>query len=159
MIQFAFNYDKKKTLQALRFHFIARKEIKLLVILINVFAVLSAILYYTKKIRPEYFLLGSVLWITIMIAVWFILPYTVYQKTELFKHEFIATINNEKLIFESENGSAAWQWKQFESFFETPNFFHLYFNSKSFILLPKDVIGEENKHDLREILRNNITAK
>jgi len=159
MIQTAFHYDKKKTIQALRFHFIARREIKFLVLLINVFAVASAILFYTKKIRPEYFLLGSLLWIIIMIAVWFILPITVYNKTELFKRSFIAYINPEKLIFEAEHGSATWQWQQFESFFETPNFFHLYFSTKSFILLPKDEIGEENKHEIRGILNEKIGKK
>lgn len=79
-MQFGFNYNKKKTIQALRFHFISRKEIRLLVIVVNVFAIVSAILFYSKKIRPEYFLLGSILWLAIMIASWYILPYTVYKK-------------------------------------------------------------------------------
>ncbi len=156
MIQFAFNYDKQKTIQALRYHFIARKEVKFLVILINVFAVLSAILFYTKKIRPEYFLLGSLLWILIMLAVWFFLPYTVYKKTQMFQQQFIAMLTTEKLIFETEKGSAVWQWQQFNRYFESPNFFHLYFNSKSFILLPKYEIGDEQKHDIRGILKQQI---
>lgn len=156
MIQFAFSYDKRKTLQGLRYHFISRNEVRILVILINVFAVVSAILFYTKKIRPEYFLLGSFMWIVIMLSVWFFMPYAVYKKTELFKHEFIAILDKDKLIFEAEQGSAVWQWKQFEKYFESPNFFHLYLNGKSFILLPKDVIGEEMKHDIRGILKEQI---
>lgn len=157
MIQFAFNYDKQKTIQALRYHFIARKEVKFLVILINVFAVFSAILFYTKKIRPEYFLLGSLLWILIMLAVWFFLPYTVYKKTHMFQQQFIAMTTADKLIFETEKGSATWQWQQFVRQFESPNFFHLYFSSKSFILLPKYELTEEQKHEIRGIFKQKIT--
>jgi hypothetical protein len=34
----SFTYDKKQVLQALRYHFLSRKEIRLMIILVNVFA-------------------------------------------------------------------------------------------------------------------------
>ena len=37
-----FDYDKGKVIQALRYHFITRREIKVMMILVNVFAILSA---------------------------------------------------------------------------------------------------------------------
>lgn len=158
-MQFAVNYHKKKTLQALRYHFIARNEIKILVILINVFAITSAILFYTKKIRPEYFLLGSVLWIVIMIAVWFILPYSVYKRAPLFKEQYIATLNAEALLFETEKGIAEWPLQKFAYYIETPHFFHLYFNPKSFILIPKEGMDTAMEHDVRGMLNNVIERK
>ena len=47
-----FGYDKKQVLQALRYHLLNRKEIRLMIILVNVFALLSAALFYFKKILP-----------------------------------------------------------------------------------------------------------
>ncbi|MBX2932200.1 MAG: YcxB family protein [Chitinophagaceae bacterium] len=156
-MQFGFVYDKKKTIQALRYHFISRSEIKMLIIVVNVFAIISAILFYFKKIRPEYFLLGSILWLLIMIATWFILPYVVYKKTAMFQQRFIATIQSDKLVLETEAGNAEWQWNRFQRYTESPNFFHLYFNPKSFLLIPNDDIGDEMRHDIRGILKNGIS--
>ncbi len=74
----------------------------------------------------------------------------------MFKERFIAGINENGLSFENEKGEAHWAWSQFEKFLETPYFFHFYFNNKSFILLPKDEMGDEMRHDLRGILNRNI---
>ncbi len=155
-MQFSFSYDKQKTIQALRYHFIAKSDIRFMLILVNVFAIVAAILFYSKKIRPEPFLLGSAIWIFMMVAIWYILPYSIYKKTDNFKEQFIANINENYLVFENENGQASWQWKQFEKFIESPNFFHFYFNNKAFLLLPKDEIGDEMRHEIRGILNRNI---
>jgi hypothetical protein len=155
-MQFGFVYDKKKTIQALRYHFISRKEIRLLIIVVNVFAITSAILFYFKKIRPEYFLLGSIMWLLIMIATWFILPYAVYKKTAMFQHRFIAHFLTEKLILETEAGNASWEWNKFQRYTESPNCFHLYFNTKSFLIIPNDNISDEMRHEIRGILKKGI---
>ncbi len=155
-MQFSFSYDKKKTIQALRYHFISKNDIRILMIVVNVFAVVAAILFYTKKVRPEPFLLGSCVWIFMMVGIWYILPNSIYKKTASFQQQFIAHLNEEYLVFENENGQASWQWNQFEKFLETPYFFHFYFNNKSFLLLPKDEIGDEMRHEIRGILNRNI---
>ena len=41
-----FGYEKRQVLQALRYHFITRPEIKILLIIVNVFTILSAVLLY-----------------------------------------------------------------------------------------------------------------
>jgi YcxB-like protein len=155
-MQFSFSYDKKKTIQALRYHFISKPDIRIMMILVNVFAIVAAVLFYFRKVRPEPFLLGSCVWIFMMVAIWYILPMTIYKKTSTFKETFIAGINEVGLTFENERGEVHWPWTQFERFIETPYFFHFYFNSKSFILLPKDEIGDEMRHEIRGILNRNI---
>lgn len=155
-MQFSFSYDKKKTIQALRYHFISKPDIRIMMILVNVFAIVAAILFYFKKVRPEPFLLGSCVWIFMMVAIWYILPMSIYKKTPTFKEDFIAGINEVGLTFENEKGEIHWSWQQFERFIETPYFFHFYFNSKSFILLPKDEIGDEMRHEIRGILNRNF---
>ena len=51
-----FGYEKGQVLQALRYHFISKAEIRIMIILVNVFALVSIILYALKKIGPPPFL-------------------------------------------------------------------------------------------------------
>ena len=57
-----FGYDKKQVIQALRYHFLMRPEIKVLLVIINVFAITSAVLFAMKKIQAISFLIFSFLW-------------------------------------------------------------------------------------------------
>jgi YcxB-like protein len=108
------SYNKGKVLQALRYHFFSRREIKLMMILVNVFALLAGVLYGLKLIQPLPFLMSSVLWL--------------------------------------------WAWREFSSYYETPGFFHLYFDNKSFFLIPKDALsGQEELEEAREIFRTHIS--
>ncbi|HYC30513.1 MAG TPA: YcxB family protein, partial [Chitinophagaceae bacterium] len=48
-------------------------------------------------------------------------------------------------------------WKDFSSFVESAYFFHLYFDSRSFFLVPKDAFSDLLKlQEARNILRSNI---
>ncbi|MBS1642078.1 MAG: YcxB family protein [Bacteroidetes bacterium] len=155
-MQFSFAYNKKKVLQALRYHFISKQEIKVMIILVNVFAIASAALFYFKKIRPEPFFLGTFVWVMMMVSVWYILPYIIYNKSTTFKEKFIIHFSEHNVTLENERGYVNWEWKMFSKYFESPHFFHLYFDSKSFFLVPKDAMTEENKHDVRALLKNKI---
>ena len=137
-----FEYDKKQVLQALRYHFISRPEIKILLILLNVFTILSAILFFMHKIQPLSFLTFSLLWFVLLITIWRLLPLSVYKKSQTFQDQFSMDLNEQDVVLQTERGSHAWQWREFSSFLESPHFFHLYFNSRSFFLVPKDAFKE-----------------
>jgi YcxB-like protein len=155
-MQFGFSYDKKKVIQALRYHFISRSEIKILMIVVNIFAVASAFLFWFKKIRPEPFFLGSTIWLLLMVSVWYILPYTVYRKASTFKDAFLITFYENNIHLENPKGYVDWEWNRFSHWMETPNFFHLYFDAKSFFLIPKDEISDDQRHELRGIFKQRI---
>ena len=140
-----FTYSKPKVLQALRYHFISRREIRVMVILVNVFALASITLYALKLITPLAFLVGSFLWVMLMLSFWFILPGMVYRRASTFQHAFRMHFNEEGFELEHERGSRSWPWKDLSSYLESPHFFHLYFDSRSFLLVPKDgcASGEE----------------
>ncbi|HEY0732324.1 MAG TPA: YcxB family protein, partial [Chitinophagaceae bacterium] len=72
-----FEYEKAQVLQALRYHFISRPEIRIMLVLVNVFALASLALYAFGKITPAAFLVGSFLWLVLMVSFWFILPFMV----------------------------------------------------------------------------------
>ena len=147
-----FTYNKGKVIQALRYHFITRKEIKLMVVLVNLFAIVSAAFFFFKKISPIAFLLSSILWFSLMIAFWYLLPMIIYKKSDTFKDKFKATLGNEDFIIENERGSRKWSWKEFSSTMESPHFFHLYFDARSFFIVPKDAFPGDDVHTARKIL-------
>ena len=128
-MQVEFSYNKGQVIQALRYHFITRREIRLLIILVNVFAIFAAILFYAGKILPLAFLLSSVLWIGLMGAFWFFLPYSIYRKERTFKDHFKATLEPQHFfITNGKGGGRTWSWREFSNYLETPHFFHLYFD-------------------------------
>ena len=137
-----FGYEKKQVLQALRYHFITRPEIKILLIVVNVFTVISAVLVYLHKILPLSFFIFSVLWFSLLVVVWRILPMSIYKKSHTFQDKFSMSMNEQEVVLDTSRGSHAWQWKDFSSFVESPYFFHLYFNKRSFFLIPKDAFKD-----------------
>ncbi len=159
-MQIFFFYDKKLVIQALRYHFINRFEVRLLMILVNLFAIFAASMLYFHKVSPLAFLLSSVLWIALMTSFWFILPNTVYKKASTFKDTFKMTFGEHRVKLESERGSTEWNWEKFSSYIESPHFIHLYFDAKSFFLVPKKAVEKEGLLDkLRILLRQKIVRR
>jgi len=156
MTSATFSYSKPKVIQALRYHFITRREIKVMIILVNLFAILSAALFFFKKITAIAFLISSVLWFTLMISFWFILPYMIYRRSATFRDQFTVSFNDDEMRLSTERGSKSWPWKAFSSFIESPHFFHLYFDARSFFIIPKEAFGEEEVHEARKLLRSKI---
>ena len=152
-----FGYDKKQVIQALRYHFLSRREIKILLVLINVFAVASAVLFALGKVQPVAFLLFSIMWFALMLAIWTLLPRNIYNKALTFRDHFSMTFTDKEVILWNDRGTQHWPWTAFRNFLESPYFFHLYFDSTSFFLVPKDAFADTTEvQTIRAILRKNI---
>lgn len=152
-----FGYEKKLVMQALRYHFISRREIKLMIILVNVFAIASIILFFAKLVQPVAFLMGSFLWITLMVSFWFILPMLVYKKAVTFQHEFSMDFEEDSFSLRHEKGGKTWAWSALKNYLETPHFFHLYFDSRSFFLVPKSGCKDSDEvHELRTLIKSKV---
>lgn len=152
-----FGYDKGQVIQALRYHFISKKELRWMIILVNAFAILSLLLYAFGKITPVAFILNSLLWMLIMVSTWFILPGVVYRRTETFKHLFTMYFNEDDFTLEHEKGRRNWPYRALKFFKETPKFFLLYFDERSFLLVPKDGLKSIlDVSKLRELLKTKV---
>ena len=152
-----FGYEKGQVLQALRYHFISRPEIRIMLILVNVFALLSITLYFLKKITPMAFLVGSTLWIVLMISFWFVLPGMVYRRAVTFKHEFNMNFTEEGFTLGHEKGSKTWSWTALKNYVESPHFFHLYFDNRSFFLVPKAGCKDKDEvYALRQLIKSKV---
>jgi hypothetical protein len=151
-----FTYNKQKVIQALRYHFITRREIKIMIILVNVFAIVSASLFFFRKISPLAFLVSSVLWFVLMITFWFLLPQMIYRKAPTFQDRLKAILTNDEFRIENKRGGRSWQWNEFSTWMESPFFFHLYFTSRSFFIVPKDAFADDDVHEARKIFKAKI---
>ena len=155
-----FGYEKGQVLQALRYHFISRPEIRIMLILVNVFALASITLYALKKITPMAFFVGSFLWIVLMVSFWFILPGMVYRRAITFKHNFSMQFEEDGFKLEHEKGSKTWPWSALKTWIESPHFFHLYYDSRSFFLVPKSGYRDrEEIAEMRELLKKKVPKK
>ncbi len=153
----SFTYDKRQVMQALRYHFISRPEIRIMLILVNVFALASAFLYYFKKITPLAVLTGSFMWFFLMISFWFVMPAMVYKRAATFKDHFTMRFDEEGFSLGNERGQRSWPWKALSTFMETPNFFHLYFDRRSFFLIPKNCFGDRDEiFEMRQLLKAKV---
>jgi len=152
-MSFTLVFKKPQVLQALRYHFIKQKEIKTLMIVVNIYAITTAILLFYKKIRPELFLLGSTLWILLMVLFWYVLPNWFYKKTALFKYDWQFTMTALGANLWTDQGEAAWSWNEMSYYFESPAFFHFYFGPKTFFIIPKEAIPMEDQHLIRGYLK------
>jgi hypothetical protein len=151
------SYSKQQVLQALRYHFIKKPEIRIMIILVNVFALLSAGLFALRIISPLPFLLGTSLWLMMMTAFLFWMPWVIHRRSRTFRDRFEARLEPGHFFLDFGHREKAWAWREFSQYFESPHFFHLYFDTRSFFLLPKD--GFEGPSDVsaaRKLLSEQI---
>ncbi len=125
-------------------------------ILVNVFAIFAAGLYFFKKVSAYAFMGSSFLWFILMISFWFILPNIIYSKAATFKDRFKVSFEDQHMFLENERGSRSWPWTAFSSMIESPHFFHLYFDSRSFFIIPKDAFYGDALQEARQLLKNKI---
>lgn len=130
-----------------------------MVILVNVFAILAATLYFFKKVTALAFLTSSVLWFILMISFWFVLPGIIYRRSATFRDRFKVSFEEQHMFLENERGSRSWPWTAFSSMIESPHFFHLYFDSRSFFIIPKEAFDDPSVKDARVYLQKKIHAR
>lgn len=153
-----FGYNKPQVIQALRYHFISRPEIRTMIIVVNLFAIASIILYALGKITPMAFFVGSFLWVVLMVSFMFIMPSVVYRRAITFRHNFSMEFTGEGFTLGHEGGgSKTWAWSALKSYLESPNFFHLYFDARSFFLVPKSGCRDTGEvQELRELIKSKV---
>lgn len=155
-----FTYQKSQVIQALRYHFITRPELRIMIIVVNVFALLTAALAYFNVVGILAFFLGSVLWFMLMISVWFFLPNVIYQRNSTFKDHFDMRFEENGFSLGNERGSRNWPWQKLSTFLESPHFFHLYFDSRTFFLVPKSGFRSTDEvFELRQLLKEKVRKK
>ncbi len=127
-----------------------------MLILVNVFSILSAALFFFKKISPIAFLISALLWFGMMITFWFVLPMVIYKKSATFKDMFTVNLSDAEFSLTTNRGGRSWPWKSFSTLMESPHFFHLYFDSRSFFIVPKEAFETTALQEARRLLKEKI---
>jgi hypothetical protein len=85
------------------------------------------------------------------------MPALVYKRNATFKDHFTMDFEDDGFSLGNERASRSWPWKALSNFLESPHFFHLYFDSRSFFLVPKSGLQtSEDVFNLRQILKAKI---
>lgn len=159
-MQIHFSYNKKQVLDGLRNHFFSRPEIRILMIVVNVFALLSAVLFYYGKVQGMSFLIFSLLWFLLWLNIRVLLPGNIYKRSATFKDEFGMDITESGIRLETSSGTQSWDWSVFSGYRESLYFFHLYFDKRSFFLVPKDAfVNVVAENEARQLFKSSIGLK
>lgn len=127
-----------------------------MMILVNVFAIGSAALFFFHKINPFAFLVSSMLWFSLMLIFWVMLPGLIYRRSVTFRDRLKVSLTDAEFGIENERGGRRWGWNEFSTWMESPYFFHLYFNPRSFFIIPKDAFEGDELSEARKIFKTNI---
>ena len=69
-------------------------------------------------------------------------------------------LDEKEVVLQTDRGEQVWEWNDFSSFRETLFFFHLYFDSRSFFLVPKDAFKDITEvQEARALFRSRILKK
>ena len=80
----------------------------------------------------------------------------IYKKSATFRDRFKVTLGNNEFTLENERGRRGWEWNKFSTKMESPHFFHLYFDTRSFFIVPKDAFIGDQLQEARKILAAKI---
>jgi len=151
-----FEYHKAKVIQGLRYHYISKKEIKFMIILVNVFSLLTAALYFMQRITPKAFVTGSLLWFMMMILFWMVLPRLIYRRSPFFKGKYRLLLDQSHFTLQTEDAGKSWTWDEFTTYMESPHFFHIYIGKKSFFIIPKEAFADDQEVEARALFKEKI---
>lgn len=155
-----FGYEKSKVIKALRLYFISRREIRFMIILVNVLAILLLIAFLLGYLGAANYLTFTFLWVVLMIFFWFVFPYSTFRRTVMFQHEYSMTFTEQDFSLEHKGRGKSWPWTALNGHMESPDFFHLYFDSKTFLLVPKSGCRDTDEvHELRTLIKTKVKKR
>lgn len=158
MAEVHFKYDKAEVINALRIHFLSRKETKILKILCGVLFLFALWGYWTSIVSYGLLLGVFVVIVLLSIIFWYVLPASIYRKARTFHEPSIRLeYNGDGMAIGTQAGARHLSWQSFHRVLETSEFFYLYRNSNSFFLIPTKAFSDENdRKTFSNLLRGNI---
>lgn len=144
-MQVSFHYNKPEVINALRFHFLNKVEIRALrmvLILLLLFALAGFLL---NIVTPAVLAAIVLMLLVVVAAFWYILPFSIYNKAATFKESIRLQCNDEGITIGTHIGQRLVLWQNFNRVVETQNFFYLYRDTKSFFLIPTTAFRDETE--------------
>lgn len=156
-----FNYKKNEVLNALRYHFLHRGEVRVFQVTLLIFILFTIAGYLFHVVNRG--ALAGVTGMTILIvwSFWYLLPVSTYNKAATFQDNIRLRVNEEGMtITTSEGGDRSVGWQRFSQVVETQKFIYLYRDKKSFFLIPLSAFQTpESRTDFMELLQRHFPGK
>lgn len=158
-MQLEFSYNKGEVLDALRYHFMQRGEIKvfrntLIILLLATIAGYAFNMVTTSALTGISFMVLLLAWVF-----WYLLPISIYNKAATFKDDIHLMYSDEGLLISTRASEhqRAISWKNFSRVVETKKFIFLYRDKKTFFLIPTSAFETAEAYEtFARILKSNI---
>jgi len=154
-----FSYNKEDVLNALRYHFSRRGEIKVFrnTLCILVLAALAGFFFQLVTLNA----LIGIIAMTALIgwAFWYVLPLSTYNKAATFKDEIRLRYTEDGLMISTRASDHQRQlsWNNFSRLVETRKFFFLYRDKKSFLLIPTSAFeNDDARNNFSKLVKGKI---
>ncbi len=139
-----FKYRRREVIEALRFHFMNKPEIKLFRTFLILLVIAAFIGYFTDYISLNALTWIFIIFIALVFLLWFILPFSVYRRAHTFREpELTLSVSEETLTIGTNKGKSRIAWQRFSNVMETKDFFYLYRSNKSFFLIPANAFNSK----------------
>lgn len=160
-MQVEFSYNKEEVLAALRYHFMQRGEIKVFRNTLIILLLATFTGYFFSLVTVNALVGISAMAVLIGCVFWFMLPISTYNKAATFKDNIRLHYSDEGLLISTRSSSheRAIGWQNFSQVVEAKNFFFLYRDKKSFLLIPVSAFRtREDKEGFEMLLKEKISA-
>lgn len=153
-----FTYKKEEVINALRFHFLRRGEIRVfrntLIILL-----LATVIGYVFRLVNFNAMLGIVVMMVILgWAFWYLLPVSTYNKAATFRDSIRLRYNDEGMAIYTGQGERSMSWRNFSQIVETQSFFFLYRDKRTFFLIPTSAFeNDEARSQFSELMQRTFS--
>ncbi|WP_109696493.1 YcxB family protein [Chitinophaga deserti] len=153
-----FTYKKEEVINALRFHFLRRGEIRVfrntLIILL-----LATVIGYVFRVVNFNAMLGIVVMMVILgWAFWYLLPVSTYNKAATFRDSIRLRYNDEGMAIYTGQGERSMSWRNFSQIVETQSFFFLYRDKRTFFLIPTSAFeNDEARSQFSELMQRTFS--
>ena len=156
-----FSYKKDEVLNALRYHFLHRGEVKVFQITLLIFLLATIAGFFFHVVTRN--ALAGITGMTLLIAwaFWYLLPVSTYNKAATFQDNIRLQLNEEGMtIITNQGGDRAVSWQRFSEVVETAKFIFLYRDKKSFFLIPLSAFqSPDAKADFQQLLKGRFNGK
>ncbi|PUZ27804.1 YcxB-like protein [Chitinophaga costaii] len=156
-----FSYKKNEVLNALRYHFLHRGEVKVFQITLLIFLLFTITGYLFHVVNRN--ALACITGMTLLIAwsFWYLLPVSTYNKAATFQDNIRLQVNEEGMtITTGQGGDRLLGWQRFSQVVETQKFIYLYRDKKSFFLIPLSAFqNTEARSDFMQLLQRRFPGK
>ncbi len=138
-IDLNYNYSKQQIRRAYQFHYnsIFHPKRDTIIALVS----LGIAIYFQNKNGLSYLwttaIVISILFMTLLGYVCYLLPYIIYQLNNKFKEEYHLTLTNESLFFKTNTIDSEIKWSLYTNVKENKDFVFLYYGKHSFTIIPK----------------------